>query len=171
MQPVFLSEFRRSSLLQSFSQVDLNIAYVKFLSIAACLLKKVQSKEKANQILLDCKQKMESYGVKPHYIAKRKIAILPGNYFNKKTNDLQLPAIYENLYQQPLGAGVLKRTNHHSKISFKILEEWFANEKELNDEIKFVTSSAYESPNVLQKFISDRQLNLQSCSNCFNCAY
>lgn len=162
MQPVFLSEFRGSDILQSFSQTDLNKAYVKFLATAACLLQKVQSKEKANQILLDFKQKMESYGVKPKYIAKRKIAILPVDYFSNDSRELQLPSVYKNLYQQPQGLNVVQRISEHYKVSCKILEEWFADENELSDEIKLVTSSAYESPNVLQKFISSNQLNVKN---------
>lgn len=162
MQPVFLSEFKGSEFLQSFNQIDLNKNYVKFLATAACLLQKVQSKEKANQILLDFKQKMESYGVKPKYIAKRKAAILPANYFSNNDKQLQLPTIYQNLYEQPQGFGVVERTAQQGKVSNEILEEWFANKKELSNEIKLVTSSAYESPNVLQKFISTNQLPVKN---------
>jgi len=171
LQPVFLSQFKRSAVLHSFSQNDLRKAYVKFLSVVACMLQNVQSKEKANQILLNYKQKMENYGVNSNYIAERKVAILPNNYFNKNDTELQLPEIYENLYQQPNGVGVVKRIQHHNKVSFKILSEWFTNSKELSEEIKLVTSSAYKSPNVLQRFISENHLAVRNTHTYGNDCY
>lgn len=170
MQAVFLSDFQSSSAIPSFNQTDLNKIYLKFLSVAACLLQEVKTKEKANEILLDFQQKMDSYGVKSNFIAHRKAAILPNNYFEGNNKNLKLPIIYQNIYEQPNGANVVQRTKQHSIISYKILEEWFGNNIELNDEIKLITSSAYESPNVLQKFISEKALNvLQSHTYANDC--
>jgi len=171
VQQIFLSQFRASNSIPSFNQTELNKAYVKFLSIAACINEKVSSKEKANQILLDLKQKMKSYGVKPHYIARRKAAILPQNYFDGDLHHIKLPSIYENLHSEPRGNTIINRIKQHANTSLNILNNWFKKDDNLNGEIKLVTSSVYESPNALQRFISAKNLNVRSSHTYGNDCY
>jgi len=152
-----LCDFVFPNTIQNFKQADLVKLFTKFMASAKCIEAKTSTKEEANRILQQVNEKINHYHVKEKYIANRSASILNKNYFKENNNgQLVLPDLFKNIYQSPNGAKLNERFNYFNNEVSKALDVFYPEQIDQPDEIIFVTSTGYGSPNPVQQLISNR---------------
>jgi len=153
---VVLTDFNESKIIKRFSQKRLNTLFTKYMAIAKCAQKNVQSKGEANQILMDIHQKNERYALKENYIQYRNTVLADESNLNDKDSQFKLPVIYDNLYTDPKGQLIEIRMAFFKEKALLILDDFYKTEKEAPQHMIFVSSTGYESPNPLQQLLSEK---------------
>ena len=161
--PIYITAINTISDFKSFNQHQLNELYLKFLSSAKCILEEISDQEKANETLVEIKHLLDKYAIDQKVISKRKAAILPNNYFEQQTNNLVLPEVYENFYEEINGLAIKSKMAFHNNVVLNFLQNIF---KEKPCEIVHVCCSGMRSPSPVQQLIGQNAWN-SSVTNCY----
>lgn len=152
---VILTDFRPHRAGASFEQAHLTQVFTRLVAMAACVQQQTASKEDANRVLLEVRNAIERYGVKPEYIRRRQVAALPTDYWEViKRMGFVLPDIYKDLSKEVHGADLQYRMSVFEQLIDRVADALYADELHVPDEVVHVCCTGYISPTPFQKLVA-----------------
>jgi len=157
-QRVVLADFTPVELGPPVPQEELLNYLAWLMASARCAAQGVTSSGEAEGVLRAVQEKMQRYGVGPHFIERRQFNVLPPPVQGSGQADgpPALPTGFEELVREPRGPLLDERMRSFEAVALEVFRRFYAETSKAPDDLIHVTCSGYASPSPAQRIAAEK---------------
>ena len=155
---IFMADFKPQHSMPPIPQQVLLDYTAWLLATAQCSKNNIVSAKEAEKMLQLMQTDVKRFGVLPKFVSKREINIMD-NVYSQREQTLTteaFPEIFENIIDNHMGVDLNSRLAIYEKLVFNVMENWYADQQALPDDIIHATCTGYLSPSPIQKLLSSK---------------